>query len=80
MDVATYERIKSKIETLKAKKAKIEGALENEALLWEKQFSVSTIEDMEKLYNEAEENAEMYSTKCSTLFEELKGLTNWALL
>lgn len=79
MDVATFEKIKGKIETLKAKRAKAEGAIESEQALWKKQFDISTKEELEALLAEAEDNCETFEGKMTTIMEELKGLTNWSL-
>jgi len=74
------EKIRGKIETLKSKRAKAEGAMESEVATWKKLYDATTIEEMEKLLTEAEEDCETYSSKMETVGEELKGLTNWQLL
>ena len=80
MDSKQFESIVSKMETLKTKKAKAEGAIESEKANWKKRNGVETYEQLEEVYNEAEEQVETLDTKMDTLMEELKGLTNWGLV
>jgi len=80
MNVSTFNSIKDKMEALKTKRAKAEGAIEAEKANWKKVYNVETVEELEAIYNEAEEQLETLETKMEKLMEELKGLTNWALV
>jgi chromosome segregation ATPase len=79
MDGKQFESIKAKLETLKTKRAKAEGAIESEKANWKKLYGVETAEELEAMCTEGEEQLETLETKMDTLMEELKGLTNWSL-
>jgi seryl-tRNA synthetase len=79
MNVKEFESIKIKLETLKTKRAKAEGAIESEKANWKKLYGVETAEELEAMCAEGEEQLETLETKMDTLMEELKGLTAWGL-
>jgi len=80
MTANEFEKIKGKIDTLKAKKAKAEGAMEAEEANWKKLYKANSKKDMEDKLEEAEDELKMVEDKMETLETELKGLTNWALV
>jgi len=80
MDARTFEGIKAKIETLKAKKAKAEGALENIAATWASEYKVSTRDEAEALLDELKLKKATLETEVEELYSELGSLTNWALV
>jgi len=80
MDARTFEGIKAKIETLKAKKAKAEGALENIVATWVSEYKVSTRDEAEALLDELKLKKATLETEVEELYSELGSLTNWALV
>lgn len=80
MNSKTFESIKEKIETLKREKAKSEGAIEAIEDSWKKDYGISSIEEATKLHEELNEKLATYEDEMGELENELKGLTNWALI
>ena len=80
MDAKTFESIKTKIETLKQKKNKAEGAIETIMENWKNTYGFSTIEEAEKLLQEKSDLLNKTETKLEDLYQELKGITNWNLI
>lgn len=80
MDVREYERIKESIERLKSKKAKAEGAIETIEASWKAQHGISTLKEAESLYEEMEKQSTALEEEVESLYTELKGVTNWALV
>lgn len=79
-EVRAFEQIKDKIEVLKSKKAKAEGAVETIEKEWESNYGFSTLEKAEEyLEGKKKEQAEN-DEQLDSLFKELNGLTNWALI
>jgi hypothetical protein len=75
-----FESIKSKIEAMKSKKAKAEGALETIVASWKSAHGISTLEEAENLLKEMTAQKEELSTEIDSLYSELSGLTNWGLV
>lgn len=80
MDAKTFETIKTKIETLKQKKNKAEGAIETIVENWKNTYGFSTIEEAEKMLQEKTDLLNKTETKLEDLYQELKGITNWNLI
>jgi predicted nucleic acid-binding Zn-ribbon protein len=80
MNIKDFESIKSKIEILKQKKAKAEGAIETISAEWKKTYGFESVQDAEKKYNELEDELETVEKKIATIYEELTGLTNWGII
>lgn len=80
MDTRTFEMIKSKIEVLKQKKAKAEGAIESILENWKTTYGFSSIEDAEKKLSELTTQQQAIETEVEDYFTELKELTNWGLI
>lgn len=80
IDARQFENIVTKIEALRAKQAKAEGAIEAEQRNWKKLYGVSTLEEMEAILTEAEDNLETLEGKMETAMGELEALTNWRAL
>ena len=80
MDTRTFESIKNKIEVLKQRKAKAEGAIESIVENWKATYNFSTVEEAEKELASLTEKQNATEAKIENLFNELKGLTNWGLI
>jgi hypothetical protein len=80
MDARTFEGIKAKIEILKARKAKAEGALENIAATWLAEYKVSTRDEAEALLDELKLKKAALESEVNELYNELGGLVNWGLI
>ena len=80
MDVRMFESIKAKIETMKSKKAKAEGALETILASWKSAHGISTLEEAESLLQEMAVRKEELSNEIDSLYSELCGLTTWGLV
>jgi hypothetical protein len=80
MDTQEFERIKKKIDVLKEKRAKANGAIENILDTWKKQYSINSIEEAQEQLEALQAEYDANNTKIDTWYEELKGLTNWGLI
>jgi predicted nucleic acid-binding Zn-ribbon protein len=80
MDTQEFERIKKKIEILKEKRAKANGAIENILDTWKKQYSINSIEEAQEQLESLQSEYDVNNTKIDSWYEELKGLTNWSLV
>jgi peptidoglycan hydrolase CwlO-like protein len=80
MDIKTFENIKNKIEVLKQKKAKAEGAIESILADWEKTYGFSTLEEAEKHCITLKDEITSLDNKIEIISTELNGLTNWSLI
>jgi predicted nucleic acid-binding Zn-ribbon protein len=80
MDTQEFERIKKKIDVLKEKRAKANGAIENILDTWKKQYSINSIEEAQEQLEALQAEYDANNTKIDTWYEELKGLTNWGLV
>lgn len=80
MDATTFERIKTKIESLKTRKSKAEGAMESIIAQWKKEFNISTVEDAQALLVKMEEEKDALETELEDYNKELMGITNWSLV
>jgi hypothetical protein len=80
MDIKTFENIKNKIEILKQKKAKAEGAIESIVYDWKNSFGVSTLEEAEKHCMILKDEITSLDNKIEIISTELNGLTNWTLI
>lgn len=76
MDIETFEKIKQKLEILKQKKAKAEGAIENIEQTWKKE-GINTLEEAQQKLTELEQKEKELETTVENLYAELKNLTNW---
>jgi predicted nucleic acid-binding Zn-ribbon protein len=80
MDTQEFERIKKKIDVLKEKRAKANGAIENILDTWKKQYSINSIEEAQEQLESLQAEYDANNTKIDTWYGELKGLTNWAAI
>jgi len=80
MELREFELLQKKIETLKEKQSRAQGAKESIEASWQDTYGVSTLNEMEALL--VEKQAELSETE--SLIEEqykaLKELTNWQLV
>ncbi len=79
-DVKNFENIKEKIEALKAKKAKAEGAMETIQKEWEASYGVSSVEEITSLLETKKQEQQENEEALDAVYQELSGLTNWALV
>jgi hypothetical protein len=80
MDVRTFEAIKNKIETLKTKKAKAEGAIESIEAGWKSAYGFSTLADAKNLDAKLQDEITTVQDQLEELYTELNGLTDWTLV
>lgn len=80
MDAKTFEAIKGKIETLKQKKAKAEGAIESIVENWKTTYGFSTVEEAETKLAELTTKQQAIETEMEGYYSELEDLTNWGLI
>jgi predicted nucleic acid-binding Zn-ribbon protein len=80
MDTQEFERIKKKIDILKEKRAKANGAIENILDTWKKQYSINSIEEAQEHLESLQSEYDANNTKIDSWYEELKGLTQWGLI
>ena len=76
MDIKEFEAIKGKLETLKAKKAKADGAMESIMARF-KEMELNTLEDAEAYLLALEKKVAEDEAILETLMTELKGLYSW---
>lgn len=80
MDARTFEAIKNKIDTLKSKKAKAEGAMENIEAQWKSEHGISTLKEAADLLKFMEGKQADMEDEIKEFYSELEGLTNWSLV
>lgn len=80
MDARKFEQIKTAIEELKNKGARAEGVIETFQNNWKEQYGFSTKEDALAFIEKQEKERKETEEDIDSLFEELKSLTNWALV
>jgi predicted nucleic acid-binding Zn-ribbon protein len=80
MDTQEFERIKKKIDILKEKRAKANGAIENILDTWKKQYSINSIEEAQEQLEALQSEYDASNTKIDGWYDELKGLTQWGLV
>ena len=80
MDTREFEGIKKKIDILKEKRAKANGAIENILDTWKKQYSIKSVEEAEEQLKTLQDEYDKNNSKIDAWYEELKGLTNWGLV
>lgn len=80
MDARTFEAIKNKIDTLKSKKAKAEGAMESIEAQWKSEHGISTLKEAEDLLKFMEGKQADMEDEIKEFYSELEGLTNWSLV
>ena len=80
MDTQEFERIKKKIDILKEKRAKANGAIENILDTWKKQYSINSIEEAQGQLEALQSEYDASNVKIDGWYEELKGLCNWGLI
>lgn len=80
MDTRTFESIQGKIDTLKQKKAKAEGAIESILAEWKKTYGFDSLEAAERHLEELSEDINTYEEKAEAAYKELQSLTNWGLV
>jgi len=78
MDARTFEGIKSKIETLKAKTSRAEGAVETIVAQWEADYKLDTVEEANAALADREDKQSKLKAEIDEYYTELEGLTNWA--
>lgn len=79
-EIKNFDVIKEKIEALKAKRAKAEGALEAISREWETTYDAKDLEAMEAILVEKQKEQEEITETLAVLYKELTELTNWALV
>lgn len=79
-EIKSFDVIKEKIEVLKAKRAKAEGALEAIVQEWESAYEAKDLEALEAILAEKQKEQEEITESLATLYRELTELTNWALI
>jgi hypothetical protein len=77
MDTKTFEAIKTKVDTLKQKQAKAEGAMESIKADWLKKFGTDDIGELEYKLAELQEDLEADEADRDKVFEELRSLYKW---
>ena len=77
MDTKTFEAIKTKVDTLKQKQAKAEGAMEAIKADWLKNYETDDIGELESKVAEMKEDLEADEADRDKAYEELKGLYQW---
>jgi len=80
MDTQEFEQIKKKIDILKEKRAKANGAIENILDTWKKQYSINSIEEAQEQLEVLQSEYDASNVKIDGWYDELKGLTNWAAI
>jgi hypothetical protein len=80
MDAREFETIKNKVSILKEKFTKAQGALETLRETNLKDFGTNDVADMHKMVKDNDTVILQVEAKIDSLYEELKGLTNWNLL
>ena len=80
MDAREFEQIKKKIDILKEKRAKANGAIENILDTWKKQYNINSLEEAQEQLDALQEEYDTNTKKLEGWYEELKGLTNWGLI
>jgi len=80
MDTQEFERIRKKIEILKEKRAKANGAIENILETWKKQYNINSIEEAQEQLETLQDEYDVNNKKIDGWYEELKGLCNWGLV
>jgi uncharacterized protein YlxP (DUF503 family) len=78
MDAQEFKAIVNKIDVLKEKRAKANGAIENILDTWKKQYSISSVEEAQEQLDSLQKEYDANNTKIDAWYNELKGLTNWA--
>jgi hypothetical protein len=78
MDARTFEGIKSKIETLKAKKSRAEGAVETIVAQWKADYKFDTADEALATLVDMEDKQSKLKAEIDEYYVELEGLTNWA--
>ena len=77
MDTKTFEAIKTKVDTLKQKQAKAEGAMESIKADWHKNYGTDDIGELESKLTEMQEDLEADEADRDKVFEELRSLYKW---
>lgn len=77
MDAKTFEAIKTKVDTLKQKQAKAEGAMESIKADWLKNYETDDIGELESKLVELQEDLEADEADRDKVFEELRSLYKW---
>ena len=80
MEIEQFTALQNKIETLKSKQSKAQGAKESIEAGWHDTYGVSTLNEIEALLAEKEKEQEETEALIDELWKELKGLTNWNLV
>jgi hypothetical protein len=80
MDTQEFERIKKKIEIGKEKDAKARGIIENILSSAKNQYDLNSIEEVQEQLDTCKAERDANLKRMDAWYEELLGLTNWALL
>jgi len=80
MEIEQFTALQKKIELLKEKQSKAQGAKESIEAGWKDTYGVSTLNEIEALLAEKEKEREETEALIDELWKELKGLTSWNLV
>ena len=80
MDTQEFERIKKKIDIGKEKNAKARGIIENILETAKNQYDINSMDEMQEKLEAYQAELDGNTKRMDSWFDELKGLTNWALL
>jgi hypothetical protein len=80
MTVEEFEGIKEKIETIKSKRAKAEGALETIKATMKNDFGCASVKEAETKIEELDAEIEVEKERLDGLMTELESLTDWEKL
>jgi hypothetical protein len=77
MDTKKFEEIQEKIETMKSKHDRAEGAIEAAKKELMNRYGFDSFEDAKKKKDELIEQKRVTTDRLDTLFEKLETLTDW---
>lgn len=77
MKVEDFENLKSKIEELKNKKSRAEGALEQVKDQLKKDFGVNDLKEASLLLEKIDKEIKSDQSKLDELLEEIENITDW---
>lgn len=80
MDTNKFEQIKTALDTLKSKGTRAETIIETFQKNWKEKYGFSTKAEAEAFIEKQAQERKETEADIDSLFEELKGLTNWALI
>lgn len=80
MEIKELESLQKKIETLRDKQSRAEGAIENIVASWKDTYKVSTVDEVSTLLEEKKKEELELSDLLEVQYTKLKSLTNWNLI